>query len=393
MRTRIRLLAFAFELMAVDFGKYLNSGRLLRVFIVFSLILSLSILFSCGGGDDLDLSSGWTMPDNSVTIGASGGEVSETDSSSPIYGAKVTVPAGALTQDRSFEIDEKFFRYPLPDGFIPYPSSNACFELIVSGEKPYGLNLTISFPVKGMTVADNEKACAIVYDSRAGKWIILTPDSIDTNTMTIATTYRDYWMWGKMNLDVIDREYVIGAAKERYGENVWNSAVDSIATAINELNKLRIDKTCSTWTESRNKLRNELIPHERDILEQYQIQLGNTCGACDLLSAEFGFELTNYTAAKIAILSHDIWELMTGGKAGYLPVVSDIDFLFDLEKFVALAFIESQKCQYDCVSKNLGLAVYAHYSIYYTYMIAHLFVTIVIEEGPPFVDWPWICPP
>lgn len=361
--------------------EYPNVRKRLHVLIVFLFVFCLSALLGCGSGNDFDLSSGWSMPDNSVTIGAAGGEASVKDSSSPIYGAKVVVPAGALTQNRSFEMDEKFFRYPLPDGFIPYPSKDGCFELIVSGEKPYGLNLTISFPVKGMTVAANEKPSAIVYDSRVSKWIILTPDYIDANTMTVATTYRDYWMWGKMNLDKIDTDYLIGAVKERYGEAMWYSAIDSIATAINTLNTLRVDRTCQTWTTLRDTTLPNLITNEKTILLDYQSKLGSSCGTCDLFSTQFGFELSKYLLARTVIISADIWDLLTSGRAGYLPVLGDIDLLIDLERFIALCFIESQQCQYSCVTQKLGLPVYAHYTIHYTYLIAELFAVILLDDG------------
>lgn len=358
-----------------------NVRKRLPVLIVFLFVFYLSTLLSCGGGDDVDLDSGWSMPDNSVTIGAAGGEVSEKDSSSAIYGAKVVVPAGALTENRSFEMDEKFFRYPLPDGFTPYPSKDACFELIVSGDKPQGLNLTISFPVKGMTVAANEKPSAIVYDSSVSKWIILTPDHIDADTMTVSTTYRDYWMWGKMDLDKIDTDYLIGAVKERYGEAMWTSVIDSIATAVNTLNTLRVDRTCQTWTTLRDTTLPNLINQEKTILLDYQSKLGSSCGACDLFSAQFGFELSKYIVAQSVILSADIWNLLTSGKAGFLPVLGDIDMLINMERFIAVLFIESQQCQYSCVTQTLGLPVYAHYTIHYVYLIAELFVVIALDDG------------
>jgi hypothetical protein len=97
-------------------------------------------------------------------------------------------------------------RAKLPDGFIPYPDQQSCPELLVSGNKPYGLNLTISFPVKGMTISTNEKACAIAYDGRLSKWIIIVPNSVDANTMigmgNTAENMAERWKISKEEQDV-----------------------------------------------------------------------------------------------------------------------------------------------------------------------------------------------
>jgi hypothetical protein len=363
-------------------------------YVAFLLISLALFLPTCGGGGGGGRDAGEIGDDSPtppspygpVTIGAAGGEVTEMQETFPTYGVKYVIPAGALTEDRVFSTWYKFSweRAKLPDGFIPYPDQQSCPELVVSGNKPYGLNLTISFPVKGMTVAANEKACAIAYDSRLSKWIIIVPNSVDANTMTVTTTYRDYWMWGKMNLDVIATEHLVGAVKERYGEEVWNNAISAIATAINTLNTLKVDRTCQSWTNVRGDLQN-LINGEKQMLLNYQSQLGS-CGTCDLLSEQFGLDLTKYVTAKIAIFVSERWdEIMGGTWLVGLPFVGQVDFMFQLERFVAYAFLESMQCNYTCVTQKLGLPVYAHYAIHNVYLVTQLVVVLAIEDG-------WVCP-
>jgi hypothetical protein len=115
----------------------------------------------------------------------------------------------------------------------------------------------------------------------------------------------------------------------------------------------------------------------------YQSKLG-ACGSCDLFSEQFGLQLSQYVMAKIAILTADLWNLITSGKAGYIPFLGDIDLLFKIERFIAYAFIEQQQehyCNFPCVTENLGLGVYAYYATYHVYSIAELFVVLSIQKG------------
>jgi len=192
-----------------------NVLKLLRVFAVLFFVFSLSVLFSCGGGgggggSDDDEPAPPPPAAASLTIGTAGGEITETGHAWT-YGVKYVIAPGALTEDRVFStVYKPEGEHPEPPvGFTPYPNRHGCTGLAVSGDQIYGRNLTISFPVRGMTVAADEKPGAIAYDSRLSKWIIVLPDSIDENTMTVSTTYRDYWMWGKIDLNVIASDYMI----------------------------------------------------------------------------------------------------------------------------------------------------------------------------------------
>jgi hypothetical protein len=51
----------------------------------------------------------------------------------------------------------------------------------------------------------------------------------------------------------------------------------------------------------------------------------------------------------------------------------------NFERFVAVSFIESQACDYACVSKELGLGVYETYAMHHVYMVTQLMVTVAIE--------------
>ena len=181
-----------------------------------------------------------------------------------------------------------------------------------------------------------------------------------------------------MNLDVVSAYNLIGAMKEKYGEETWNSVISGIAEAIDVLETLYVDRTCQTWTRMRDVDLPDLIQTQENILLSYQSQIGQ-CGTCDLFSEEFGLDLSEYIMAKIAILTSDLWSLFTGGRVGYLPFLSDIDFFMRLERLIAISFIESQACDYSCVTKELGLGVYEAYAMHHVYMVTQLMVALAID--------------
>ena len=219
--------------------------------------------------------------------GPQGGEIEITDVSSFIYGLRIVIPAGALDECRSLWVEEGYAPV-LPIGCGSYRSRGyrAEFGLETGGDEPYDLELEFYFPVTGMVIGSGESPCAFGYDQRAGKWNVIMPDGFDGTTMMVKTTYHDYWKWGKMNLDVVSAENLIGAMKEKYGEETWNSAISGIAEAIDVLETLYVDRTCQTWTRMRDVDLPDLIQTQENILLSYQSQIGQ-CGTCDLFSEEF----------------------------------------------------------------------------------------------------------
>jgi hypothetical protein len=312
-------------------------------------------------------------------FGPAGGMIEITDTNSVFYGLRIVIPAGALKECRSFYIDEGFAS-GFPNGCVAYPTSNAQFDLSTGGEKPYDLTLEFYFPMKGMEIGSGEAPCAFGYDERVGKWNIIIPDSFDGTTMMVKTTYRDKWTWGKMDLDVISTENMIDAVIEKLGEEAWNTAIGGIAKAIDVMKTLYVDRTCQTWTRMRDTDLPNLIQIQKNSLLTYQSQI-SACGTCDLFSEKFGLQLSKYIMAKIQILTADLWNLFAGSWAGYLPFLSDLDMLISMQRYMALSFIWSQKCNYACVTQKLGLVVYETYAMYYVYSATQLMVTLAIEGG------------
>lgn len=311
--------------------------------------------------------------------GPEGGKIEITDVSSQFYGLSIVIPAGALDDCRSLYVDEGFVS-DLPIGCIAYPHYNTQLYLGTGGDNPYDLELEFYFPVTNMEIGSGESPCAFGYDKRTGKWNVILPDSFDGNTMMVKTTYHDLWMWGKINLDVVSSEILIGAMNEQYGEETWNSVISGIIDAVDVLETLYVDRTCQTWTRMRDVDLPELIQIQKNVLLSYQSQI-DTCGACDLFSLEFGLDLSKYILARITILASDLWDLFTGDLTVFLPFIRDLDFFISMERFIAISFIKSQECDYSCVTKELGFGVYSTYALHYVYMVTQYMVALAIDGG------------
>jgi hypothetical protein len=302
-------------------------------------------------------------------------------------GVSIDVPAGALDDCRSFSISPAWVS-DVPIGCVA--DYHYQFALSVGGDKPYGLELEFHFPVTDqgdvtgegpyLVIGEGEVPCAFGYDSRAAKWNVILADSFDGATMTVNTTYYDYWAWGKISLEHVSTENLIGAVQEQYGDSEWNWLVGGIGDAIEVLETLYVDRTCQTWTRMRDVDLPYLIQTQENVLVSYQSQI-DTCGICDLFSLDFGLDLSAYSVANIAILAADLWDAFFGTWSGFLPFVGDIDFFMGLERLCAISFIESQECDYSCVTRELGLGVYATYALHHVYMITQFIVDLAIRDA------------
>lgn len=340
-------------------------------------ITLLLLLFSaCGEDDTLPVGSDIDCSGENL-YGPQGGAIEITDTNSKLYGLRIVVPAGALDECRSF-LAQEWYVSPLPRGCMAYPRYDTQFDLGTGGDKPYDVELEFYFPVSGMSIATGEAPCAFGYDERTEKWNIVVPESYDGTTMMVKSTYLDQWSWGKIDIDAISTEDLIGGMKRKYGEEVWNSALGGILEAIDVLNTLYVDKSCATWTRMRDVDLPNLIKIQENKLTSYQPQISK-CGTCNLFSQDFGLDLSKYILAKIVILAVDLWDAFTGDIAGYLPFLSSVDFLMGMERYIAVAFIEGLECDYPCVTKELGYDVYATYALHHVYMITQYIVAWAID--------------
>jgi hypothetical protein len=375
-----------------------NKFRITRLIIILVALL----LSACGedsSAPNLDDVNDIDCPEWS--IGPEGGTIeirTVTPYNSRFSGVSIVVPAGALDDCRSFSINPAWVS-DVPVGCIA--DYHYQFSLTTGGDQPYDLELEFHFPVTDQSnvtgegpyvvVGEGEFPCAFGYDSGAGTWNVILADSFDGTTMTVKTTYYNYWTWGKISLDHVSTENLIGAVQEQYGDSTWNWLVGGIGDAIEVLKTLYVDRTCPTWTRMRDVDLPYLIQTQENILLSYQSQLDTCqaqvdtclgiCGTCDLFSLDFGLDLSAYVLANLAILGADLWDAFFGDWTGFMPFLGDIQFFFALERICAIAFIEAQECDYSCVTRELGAGVYATYALHHVYLVTQFLVGLAIDNA------------
>ena len=162
------------------------------------IILIITALIACGGGGGGDAGNNdgtTTTTYVEATIGAAGGVVEVTDTSSPIYGAKIVIPNGTLEEDTVFSIEEISLPYNLET------DSQLAGPLIDFGPEgiEFANEVRITLPyfdndndgkIDGTDISE-DKICVITYDENLSRWLYESVYSVDliNNTVTISTNH------------------------------------------------------------------------------------------------------------------------------------------------------------------------------------------------------------
>ena len=162
----------------------------LSVIVVFSLMT----FVGCGGGggdEGVAPASGGgttTIFEAQETIGPSGGVVEVTDPSSPLYGVKIEIPAGALDSDTTIGIS-------IPTSKPAIPANNLTrigdtIKLTPSGTK-FQIPVEITLPYDNNINENSEVIVSAIFDEISGTWEVPTLLSVDeaNNTITVELTH------------------------------------------------------------------------------------------------------------------------------------------------------------------------------------------------------------
>jgi hypothetical protein len=353
-----------------------RAKRLLNMLLSVAVSCTLFVFTGCGQ----DSSGGkWEMPGSKTytyEVGPDGDVIVIKDYSS-IDGLMLDIPPGALDRKTTITITSYVDTPALPDGL----EKNYFPELELDCAEPFQKPVLLKFPVLRDNIDDENMLSAFYWNVDTGNWQLVVPESVDDGNglLIVKTDHFSYWTWGNINLDDISSENLIGAMKEKYGEQTWDSVIGGIIEAIDILETLYVDRTCPTWTRVRDEELPDLIQIKKDLLVSYQSQIAQ-CGTCNLFSLDFGLDLSKYLLAKTVILTSDLWDLFFGQWAGFMPFLGNVEFGIAMERFIAISFIENQICDYACVTKELGLSVYSTYAIHHVYMITHYMVSLAIDN-------------
>lgn len=165
----------------------MKKHRIIRfvLFTVFSALVTLT-LQACDGGGGGGGSGGSGKPEASATIGASGGTVEVTNAASPLYGVKVEIPAGALSNSTTISISK--------ETVLPPTSELSLLSSIIKLE-PTGTQfnspIKITLPYNKSGLAANDLISPFVYSETQSYWYFPIVRNVDQTTgqVEILTTH------------------------------------------------------------------------------------------------------------------------------------------------------------------------------------------------------------
>jgi hypothetical protein len=154
----------------------LNTRYYMRKIVVFLIALSAILTFSCSNNSDDDP----IHLEN--TIGTQGGTIEITDTNSPIFGAKIEIPEGALDSDTHIKIDVTTETIPLPDNLAP---SGPVVKLSPDGQT-FNHPITITIPYFG-----DDLPIVASYEPNTSQFSILPiiETNVATKKVTVTTTH------------------------------------------------------------------------------------------------------------------------------------------------------------------------------------------------------------
>ena len=152
--------------------------------------LSIALIFlACGGG------GGGSDGGSSTFIGPNGGVIEVTDPTDPLYGLKVDIPAGALSNNTNITVETASDTIPLPQGLttsgviISLSPENLSFNKLISIIIPYD---------------SSEVPIVVSYNQSTNAYEILPISEIDEQNKTVTVKTTHFSMIGKISDWIID---------------------------------------------------------------------------------------------------------------------------------------------------------------------------------------------
>lgn len=346
------------------------SLRLLLLLFPFLLLITASagMLTSCdiGSGDDTNQSDDGEVCNADYLVGPEGAVLTIDDPNSPSYGVAVEVAPGELNQCRTFYLADDNLNVSvtpyLSSGFLSGPRRReGVFEIKTSGEPPYDAEITITIPLSDtdLNVGPGEVICAFYFDKIADSWRFVMPQSIDEDakTMTVVTTYREVWNWGRVDVQKMDRECLEAALKDRMGQSELAQIIADIEEIGNDIENENISFTsCTSLRNLQSGLLDTLRRSAEARLTAARSDIDPLCGICDPLSSQFEDELYVFIDNKMESWFMELLADNTNNIVVELALRLDV-LICDLET-------RSLNCDYSCVYDELGIGFWLDFGEY-----------------------------
>lgn len=343
-----------------------------------ALLLLFPQLWSCGGG------GGDSKAPAEASIGPEGGELS-VNPGDPAYGFKFVIPAGALTERRTFALDGYQTAYaptlPKP-GF--HRRDGSVVGLRTRGSTPYGLPMTVHAPLAGTTLAAGELACLFGYAAAADAWHMMAPDAVARDAgspaaIAVTTTYHDFFAWGKAVMTELPEAYLRQVVDAKFGGGTSAAAAAALAAiaARSEFSQLSPNRT--SLLRLRNGFLEVFKQGQRAYLLDAQARLAACGGAqCDVLSDRFLDDAMTYAGNLIRI---KWWSLFVGPDLGGNLGELLVNVLLWVNLINLYAENESFPCNYKCVTDTCGGTFWQVYAGYWFAVIGQELIDTAIANG------------
>ncbi len=324
-------------------------------------------------------------PHQEYIIGPEGGVVKFTDPECWASGVIVEIPPGALDHDRWFWITTNHRTY-LPAGFRGVVR-NDCFAIETGGNPPDSLELHITFPTEGIScIPDSlEILCPFYYHEGNQAWQPLLPTALfdTTMTMTLKTTYRERWSWGVVALDELNDEQTLTLFMEDiHGEEEWSELLALISQIKDEIEgsyEDEWDMSCPGIITLRDMFDN-LRARSEENLGNFQSQLGNLCGTCNVTTLEFFDEMVGYIRLRVRMWFFEQWLFSVGGPGGqfgsyniFCKIMAMINLLVIYEEINAL------NCDFYCLREISPPEFWRELFKYYLAIVCRSLIDLAIE--------------
>jgi hypothetical protein len=304
-------------------------------------------------------------------IGPQGGVVEETDPSSPLFGVRVEVPAGAWDECWEVYIQyESIFSTPdYPDGYVPFerpdPSGAVQIEIglsTLSGfyPAPDPLPIQLSFPMDGIQAQAVDVRAAYFFDDERQTWRIVFPRTMSTDRLWVASSsHAQLWSWGLINIDEVDfDQHVAPAMEDYYGSETWAE----VQAAIDEIYRQGLEQQDLLVCAGLDFAEGFFIGAREaagDNVQELQVSVG--CGDCNAVSAEFYEEFVDYIKLNIqAMLAEMFVDVIPGGLVTFPLKLAAFAMWMSIE-----AAIDNLACDYDCFFSRAHPLIYVNVAVYY----------------------------
>ena len=306
-------------------------------------------------------------------IGPEGGIMEITDPGSALYGVKVQIPKDTLLSCRTLYIEDTYVGTTpaLPAGFESPCRGGCVFDIETSGSQPVSMPMQISIPTSDFSVGSGEVLCAFYYDDAKEKWQLSLPQEGNSGIMTINTTYKEHWSWGKVVLDEVDdMETLEHLLEHELGNNNWSVFAATIQDRVNTITQ-DFEPECSNL----DALLNTLVEWKyaaKENLERFNYDLGDTCGSCDLLAEDFLVDFwVDYVQPRMEIwITENIF---------YDVPTSLEELAFQIHYRIAVLMlwdqIHSAPCDYQCLIDN-STGIWDDFASYY---LANIGIVLAVE--------------